>query len=50
MFSSYIRIYNGESIDIWSIGVILFAMLTGSLPFDELNISKLYQIIRGDFS
>jgi len=30
--------YHGPAIDIWSMGVILFAMLAGRLPFDDDNI------------
>ncbi|ODV78646.1 Pkinase-domain-containing protein [Suhomyces tanzawaensis NRRL Y-17324] len=35
------RNYHGAPSDIWSCGIILFALLTGHLPFDDENIRKL---------
>lgn len=35
------KIYHGAPSDIWSCGIILFALLTGHLPFDDDNIRKL---------
>jgi len=27
--------YNGQKADMWSVGVILYAMVTGTLPFED---------------
>ena len=37
--------YNGVEVDIWSSGVVLFAMICGYLPFEDPNTSKLYKKI-----
>ena len=37
--------YNGFKNDIWSLGVILFAMVTGQLPWTKKNEAELFQQI-----
>lgn len=42
--------YDGAAADIWSCGVILFAILSGYLPFLDRNLAALYQkIYKGKF-
>ena len=37
--------YNGLTVDIWSCGIILYAMLCGCVPFEDKNNEKLYKKI-----
>jgi serine/threonine protein kinase len=42
--------YFGPLADLWSIGVILFALVSGYLPFEDANTSVLYKkILSGDY-
>jgi len=42
--------YEGSMVDIWSCGVILFAILAGYLPFEDPNTSCLYKkILSADY-
>jgi BR serine/threonine kinase len=43
--------YNGKAADVWSCGVILFALLAGYLPFDDTSIrGLLMKVKRGQFT
>lgn len=42
--------YHGATVDVWSCGVILFAMICGYLPFEDPNTSQLYKkILTADY-
>lgn len=38
--------YHGNEVDLWSMGVLLYALLCGFLPFDDDNTFKLYKLIQ----
>lgn len=38
--------YLGSEADLWSMGVLLYALLCGYLPFDDDNIALLYKKIQ----
>lgn len=41
--------YHGGPSDIWSCGIILFALLTGSLPFDDENVHVVLNKVKKGF-
>jgi len=41
----------GPEIDIWSMGVVLFVLTCGYLPFDGKNYGELFmKIVHGEFT
>ncbi|KAI5190343.1 serine/threonine protein kinase KIN1/2 [Nematocida sp. AWRm77] len=38
-------LYEGPEVDVWSLGVVLYVMVCGRVPFDDKNIQHLYQKI-----